>query len=452
MLSRFLFIILFFYSTYGFSKGLMIEVGAAGSKKSKVAFSPFIGTSTIDKNTVVSLIKRNLEFSTYFNIVTDESLKGLGGSIDRKFVKELHSKGIEFLIAPSTTQSKDLKSSLVQFKVYFLKNFKLAYDRIYSGDSAQIANKFSDDFMEKLTGTKSIFNTKIAVTSDKVGGGWKEVYTMDWDGSNLERQSYHKASAMSPNWSPGGNQIVYSAITFQSRKGVKKAGRNKPNVGVRSANLYIYDFRTKRRTMLSSRPGINSGGSFYPSGRFLAMTLTQGGVPDIFKIGLDGAIKDRLTKGPGRSMNVEASVSPDGRKIAFSSDRSGKPMLYIMSLATKKPKRLTFAGRYNSVPSWSPDGKSLVFAGWADGHFDVFTINADGSNLKRITQKKKPNGTWSNNESPSYSPDGRFISFISNRTGRKEIFIIRADGTNVTPITTKDRHNYYHATWSPFLN
>lgn len=439
-MSRFIFIFIVFFGTQAFSKGLMIEVGKAGSKKSKVAFSPFMGTSAIDKNTVESLISRNLEFSTYFDMVTESSLKNLDGSIDKEFSKKLYASGIEFLIAPSTTQSKAQNASLVQFKVYFLKTFKLAFDKIYSGDSASIANKFSDDFMEKLTGTKSIFNTKIVATSDRVGGGWKEIYTMNWDGSDIKRQSYHKASSMSPNWSPGGNQIVYSAITVQPKK------------GVRSANLYVYDFRTKRRSMLSSRPGINSGGSFFPDGRHLAMTLTQGGVPDIFKIALDGSIKDRLTKGPGRTMNVEASVSPDGKRLAFSSDRSGKPMLYTMSLSAKKPKRLTFAGRYNSLPSWSPDGKSLVFAGWADGHFDVFTIDANGGNLKRITQKRRPNGTWANNESPSFSPDGRFISFISNRTGRKEIYIIRADGTNITPITTKDRYNYYHATWSPFLN
>ena len=433
-----IFCLSFLFVGQSFAERIKIQVGEAGSKKSSVVFSPFIGKSSIDVNNLKSLITRNLEFSSYFKVVNSPMVNQLKNGLSNQISKAMYAQGLEFLVAGSTTKKAN-GSSLVQFKVYFLKSHKLAFDRVYSGTLNKIGNNFSDDFVQALTGKKSIFNTKFAVTSDRVGNGWKEVYLMNWDGSDIQRKSYHKASSLSPSWSPGGNQVVYSSITIQ------------PKTGVRSANLYIYDLRTSRRSMLSSRPGINSGGSFFPDGRSLAMTLTQGGVPDIFRLGLNGSVIDRLTRGPGRSMNVEASISPDGKKMAFSSDRSGKPMLYVMNVGNKKPKRLTFAGRYNSAPSWSPDGKTLVFAGWAEGHFDIFTINIDGTGLKRITQKRRSNGLWSNNESPSYSPDGRFISFISNRTGKKKLYIIRNDGSNIFPVTGRDRYNYFHAKWSPFL-
>lgn len=433
-----LFLAVFSLSFSAFAERIQIQVGTAGSKKSSVVFSPFLGKSSVNTKNLQALITRNLEFSTYFKIKPNSMASNLQKGLSEDVSKAMYSKGIEFLIAGSTTK-KAGRSDLVQFKVYFLKSFKLAFDKVYTGSLNSIGNNFSDDFVKALTGTKSIFNTKFAVTSDRVGGGWKEVYTMNWDGSDIKRVSFHKASSLSPSWSPGGNQIVYSSITVQ------------PRTGVRSANLYVYDLRTKRRSMLSSRPGINSGGSFFPDGKSIAMTLTQGGVPDIFRLALNGSINDRLTRGPGRSMNVEASISPNGRQMAFSSDRSGKPMLYVMGIKNKRPKRLTFAGRYNSAPSWSPDGKRMVFAGWAEGHFDVFIINADGTGLKRITQKKRSNGLWSNNESPSFSPDGRFISFISNRTGKKKLYIIRDDGSNIFPIAARDNYNYFHAKWSPFL-
>lgn len=432
------FCLAFLFAGQSFGERIKIQVGEAGSKKSKVVFSPFIGKSSINVNNLKALITRNLEFSTYFKIMPNSMADKLKDGLSESISKAMYAQGLEFLVAGSTAK-KSNGMDVVQFKVYFLKSHKLAFDRVYSGSLNNIGNNFSDDFVKALTGKKSIFNTKFAVTSDRVGNGWKEVYLMNWDGSDLQRKSYHKASSLSPSWSPGGNQVVYSSITVQ------------PRSGVRSANLYIYDLRTSRRSMLSSRPGINSGGSFFPDGRSLAMTLTQGGVPDIFRLGLNGSVMDRLTRGPGRSMNVEASISPDGKKMAFSSDRSGKPMLYVMDVGKKRPKRLTFAGRYNSAPSWSPDGRTLVFAGWAEGHFDVFTINIDGTGLKRITQKRRSNGLWSNNESPSFSPDGRFISFISNRTGKKKLYIIRNDGSNIFPVTGRDKYNYYHAKWSPFL-
>jgi len=426
------------FSCSSLAERIQIQVGAAGSKKSSVVFSPFIGQSSINTKNLQSLITRNLEFSTYFKIAPSSMAANLSKGLSESVSKSMYAKGLEFLIAGSSTK-KSNGSDLVQFKVYFLKNFKLAFDKVYTGSLNNIGNNFSDDFVKALTGKKSIFNTKFAITSDRVGGGWKEIYTMNWDGSDLQRRSFHKASSLSPSWSPGGNQIVYSSITIQ------------PRTGIRSANLYVYDLRTGRRSMLSSRPGINSGGSFFPDGKSIAMTLTQGGVPDIFRLGLNGSIIDRLTRGPGRAMNVEASISPNGKQIAFSSDRSGKPMLYVMGIRGKRPQRLTFAGRYNSAPSWSPDGKRMVFSGWAEGHFDVFIINADGTGLKRITQKRRSNGIWSNNESPSFSPDGRFISFISNRTGKKKLYIIRDDGSSIFPIAGRDKHNYYHAKWSPFL-
>lgn len=435
---KIIFIVAVLISFPAFGQGLKIDIGDAKVKKSAVAIMNVAGVSKIDKSKLINQIKSNLTFSTYFEFVRVPGMEKLT-VINSIQAEQIRKQGVEFLIAPSAATQGD--NTVVQFKVYLLKGLKLALDKAYrtrAADWNYVANKFSDDFMLSLTGKRSIFNTKIAITSDKVGNRWKEVYVMDWNGGRQKRISFHKASALSPNWSPGGSQLVYSAITIQ------------PRTGVRSANLYIYDFRTRKRSLLSSRPGINSGGTFFPDGRSLVMTLTQGGIPDLFRISLRGKIIERLTKGPGRTMNVEPSISPDGRTMAFSSDRSGRPMLYTMSMKKKIPRRLTIAGRYNSAPSWAPDGKKIVFAGWSMGHFDIFTMNTNGTNLKRITEKRKANGKWSNNESPSFSPDGRFISFISNRSGKKDLYIIRADGTNLTKIT-RDRHNYYHAKWSPYL-
>ena len=114
-------------------------------------------------------------------------------------------------------------------------------------------------------------------------------------------------------------------------------------------------------------------------------------------------------------------------------------------------KRLTFAGVYNSSPAWSPDGKTLAFAGFDKGHFDIFTVGANGKNIRRLTSSRKRNGRWADNEYPSFSPDGRFILFSSNRTGRYQLYIVSVDGQYEHRLTF-DNKNYYKPQWSPYMD
>ena len=110
-------------------------------------------------------------------------------------------------------------------------------------------------------------------------------------------------------------------------------------------------------------------------------------------------------------------------------------------------KRLTFEGKYNSTPSWSPDGKKIAFASMFENYFDIFVMDSDGSNIKRITTATKSNGKRASNEDPSFSPDGRFIVFSSNRSGSFQLYTISVDGTEERRITN-DSHNYYKPKWS----
>jgi TolB protein len=215
----------------------------------------------------------------------------------------------------------------------------------------------------------------------------------------------------------------------------------------RNADLFIYDLGTGTRWLASFRQGINSGAAFDTKSSDLYLTISQGGSPDIYKMSSDGTLGARITNGPRGAMNVEPSISPDGRKIAFSSDRSGNPMIYTMDADGSNAKRVTFAGKYNATPSWSPDGKRLAFAGWSDDHFDIFTMNSDGTEMIRITSAKKKNGKWAQNETPVFSPDGRQLMYTSNRTGTYQIYISNLDGSEERRITN-DEANYFSPKWS----
>jgi TolB protein len=102
---------------------------------------------------------------------------------------------------------------------------------------------------------------------------------------------------------------------------------------------------------------------------------------------------------------------------------------------------VTFEGKYNTSPEWSPKGDRLVFSGRHEGKNHIFLVRPDGMGLERLTD-------IGNNEEPSFSPDGRFIAFSSDRDGTKGVYIMRADGETQRRISPPGVKAFGPA-WSP---
>ena len=118
-------------------------------------------------------------------------------------------------------------------------------------------------------------------------------------------------------------------------------------------------------------------------------------------------------------------------KIVFSSNRdvATDPEIYVMNADGSDVKRLTFNTKFDGEASFSTDGGKIVFTSTRDGNGEIYVMNADGSNQKRITNSL---GTDAH---PSFSPDGTKITFISDREGGLEIFSMNSDGTNAVRLT-----------------
>ncbi len=446
----------FLLSQSGFADQAYIKLGEAKSKKSVMAF-PFFnnlganntGAATAAASEIYSVAKKNLELSTYFTLVINDayledlskkSLKPAPEEITGFNFDPLKKIGAEFLIrAGYSIIGKDIT---VEMYLYHVADSKLIIGKRYKAtidQSISIAHTLSNDVIEALTGVRAPFMAKIVATFDNGLSGPKEVAKMNWDGSEFEQLTQHKSISLSPSWSFDGKKIVYSVFT----KLIKKNGESMSNV-----SLYILDLTTNKRILTSFRPGVNSGAVFTRDGKFIYLGMSMGsGSADIYKINLKGEIESRLTKGPASAINVEPSLSPDGSKIAFSSERGGRPMIYVMNADGSNVKRLTYKGVYNSSPSWSPDGNKIAFAGQNDSNFDIYVMDADGSNLRRVTSALKLNGKPAHNEDPSFSPDSRYIVYTSNRTGKNQIFISTVDGSEERRVTN-DTKNYYRPKWS----
>ncbi len=172
---------------------------------------------------------------------------------------------------------------------------------------------------------------------------------------------------------------------------------------------------------------------------------------DIFVADLQGNIVKRLTDTPG--YDAEATISPDGKKIVFTSIRSGDLELYTMNLDGSEVRQITNELGYDGGAFFSPDSRQIVFRAsrpqtseeaqtyrelLAQGlvqptNMEIYVCNADGSNLRQVTELGGAN--WA----PFFHPDGKRILFASNHHspgGRRfNIFMINVDGTGLKQIT-----------------
>lgn len=180
---------------------------------------------------------------------------------------------------------------------------------------------------------------------------------------------------------------------------------------------------------------------------------------DIFVADLDGKIVKQLTNTPG--YDAEATVSPKGDKIVFTSMRTGDPELFTMNIDGSDVKQITTGLGYDGGAFFSPDGTQLVFrssrpTAEADvkeykdllvqglvmpTEMEIYTCNVDGSNLKQVTRLGKAN--WA----PFFTHDAQKIIFSSNHHSTRgydfQLYTINVDGTGLEQITTESIFNAF---------
>ena len=130
--------------------------------------------------------------------------------------------------------------------------------------------------------------------------------------------------------------------------------------------------------------------------------------------------------------------SPDGRKLAFVSQRDGNAEIYVMNADGSAQENLTRQPANDSHPNWSPDGRKLAFVSRRDGNAEIYVMNADGSGLRNVTRAP------SDERDPAWSPDGRAITFVVQCVPRRPcataygtyLYVVNADGSGLRRLTT----------------
>ena len=200
-----------------------------------------------------------------------------------------------------------------------------------------------------------------------------------------------------------------------------------------------------------------------PDGTRLVFESNRAGNWDIYSMKPDGNDLVRLTDNP--AADVGPIWSPDGKRIVFGSERdAGDPEIYVMNADGSDQRRLTRQPGDDSHPHWSPDGSRIVFnsarttpdlkAEWTKQYHEIFTMAADGSDVRQITHAKTVS-TY-----PQFSPDGKKIAFrrrldgpafewdLSASTSNSEVFVMNADGSNPVDVSKSASYDGWPA-WSP---
>jgi Tol biopolymer transport system component len=156
----------------------------------------------------------------------------------------------------------------------------------------------------------------------------------------------------------------------------------------------------------------------------------------------------------GKASSGFPSWSPDGKRLVFRVMGDGEAGLRILTLESGKVTPLT--SEYDTFPVWSPRGDRIAFCSFRDGDFDIYTVHPDGSELRKLTN------SHSNDAHPIWSPNGNWIVFSSARKGFKdegmlnpggpqpngELFVMRADGSEVSQLTDNQWEDAT-PTWRP---
>ena len=146
------------------------------------------------------------------------------------------------------------------------------------------------------------------------------------------------------------------------------------------------------------------------------------------------------------AIDTEPNWSPDGKKIAFTSDRSGSPQIYEISIGKNKTKRLSFEGIYNARARYSPDGKFITLVHSTGGSYHIAILDLYNSNSYINVLTKGPL-----DESPSFAPNGSMIIYAT--TGRRggQLAAISVDGRIKQRLCVDYQGDVREPAWGPFL-
>ena len=296
----------------------------------------------------------------------------------------------------------------------------------------RVAHIISDKIYERLTGEDGYFDTRIIYVAESGPKNQrvKKLAIMDQDGAKTKYLTLGNELVLTPRFSPSNQMVTYLSYF-----------RNLPRV-------YLLDIETGKQEVVGNFPGMTFAPRFSPDGKKIIMSFAKDGNSDIFTMDLNTRVVERITE--HSSIDTSPSYSPDGKYICFNSDRSGLQQIYVMKSDGSNVKRITFGDGIYGTPVWSPRGDLIAFTKVRKGRFYIGVMRSDGSGERLLTENFYQ-------EAPSWSPNGRVLVFYrETKSGPQgkgftaKLWSIDITGYNERKITTETDAS--DPSWSSLLS
>ncbi len=250
----------------------------------------------------------------------------------------------------------------------------------------RVGHIITDKVYQRLTGEKGYFDTRIIYVSEEgpKTNRVKKLAIMDQDGFNTKYLTLGNELVLTPRFNPTNQMVTYLSYF-----------KNLPRV-------YLLDIETGVQEVVGDFPGMTFAPRFSPDGKKIIMSFAKDGNSEIYTMDLENRIVEKITNHP--SIDTSPSFSPDGKYICFNSDRSGYQQIYVMKSDGSKVKRISFGKGLYGTPVWSPRGDLIAFTKLHKGKFYIGVMRVDGSGERLLTENYYQ-------EAPSWSPNGRVLIF-----------------------------------------
>jgi TolB protein len=293
---------------------------------------------------------------------------------------------------------------------------KRYFGSVDEAGARKVAHEFAADILAHWGGS-SLYGTHIYFVSDRTGH--QEVWSMDPDGGNQKRLTSFNSISIMPNVSPDGSKVAFTSYAHGNPA------------------IFILSTETGRRLPFYNQvASLNATPDFTTDGKQILYASSASGYAQIYVANLDGSNLKRISS--SRAIEVEPKVNPKtGNDIVLVSGRSGPQQIYRMNFDGTGVERLTNGEGEASNPSWHPNGEVIAFSwtrGYATGNFNIFLMDVASRRFDQLTHGE------GRNENPSWAPDGRHLVFMSTRGGSQQIYTMVADGTQVRQLTTQGRN------------
>jgi TolB protein len=231
----------------------------------------------------------------------------------------------------------------------------------------------------------------------------------------------------------GEAQRITAGVEIQHASFSADAARLAYSKGRWLSNVWRVPMREDRRATWADAVQMTFDQAFIefvhvsPDGRRIAFGSDRSGNQDLWTMPVDGGEPVRLTDDPAQDWAPR--WSPDGHEIAFYSNRTGDRELWVMPAAGGPARQLTSSPGLDAGPEWSPDGMEVAFRSERTGSSNIWVTSADGRRLRQVTD-----GPASDYHS-TWSPDGRWLAFNSNRSGRRQLWRVPSAGGTPEQLT-----------------